>query len=352
MKLLYLALVLSMLITTVYGQIYMEPEITGNVWKHYWFSSGYYARYDIRIPEMDVYCYGTGFHHDLYSAHAVMEFPADETVYGGIFPTTQMTVSNWMAAIEVIDFEFVNGPFPNLYQMNDEYEDGVLEINDFYSSTSEDLITALHPDEPGGTTVSSIDITDALRNDIFGAGAGDLTSGYILIAPACDYENNCRVDHENLRITVNVSTPTPTPTQTPTITPTPTQSPTSTPPEWRGVKLILPGSPFTAGDQFKLRAQCMGDPDDSDVNLYVILDVYGEYWFHPGWTEIPQYETVTLNPSKPVVSFILDFIWPDNTQGSVDGLYFWGAILDQETSDLIGDFDRIEFGYYNTSGRK
>lgn len=108
----------------------------------------------------------------------------------------------------------------------------------------------------------------------------------------------------------------------------------------------MPGSPFTGGDLFRLRAQCMGDPDDSDVNLYVILNINNEYWFHPGWTEMPQYETITLNPSKPVVSFILDFTWPEDVNGSVDGLAVLSAITDPQTYGLIGDFDRLEFGYY------
>ncbi len=132
----------------------------------------------------------------------------------------------------------------------------------------------------------------------------------------------------------------PTPRPTVTITPTPT------PVGWTGVKLIISGDEFTSGDIFKLRAQCMGNPGDTIADLYVILDVYGNYWFHPDWSVPPDYESLNLNENHPVVSFILDFTWPSNIQGSADGLCFWGAILDPATSDLIGDFDRVEFGYY------
>ncbi len=333
------------LITQSIGaQIVLEPVVTGTVMKEtYTYFGTYRTFYRVAGPWIDLFDFGSGSmyeHH--FVGHGVMEFPVDETVDGGDFPTFQMTASNWTARIEAIEFNHELSFAPGLYQMNDGYEDGELNEDDFNASTLEDLIAILHPGSPGEMTVSNIDVTDSLRNDIFGAGMGDPCSGYVLKVPWGSHY--MATNHDSLRISVTLNE-TPTPLTTATPTQTPTITPTLLPPEWRGVQLILPGSPFTGGDLFRLRAQCMGDPKDTAANLHVILDVYGEYWFHPGWTEIPQYETVTLNPSKPVVSFILDFIWPDNIQGSVDGLCFWGAILDQETSDLIGDFDRIEFGY-------
>ncbi len=343
MKVLYLVFAFLILITTVHGQIVLEPVVTGTVRGSFWTCYAlYYTTYDAFGPNMFVLYAGNGSCYGrMFIEYGVMEFPVDLTVHGGAFPTTQMTVSNWTAKIDAIEFGNQISQSPGLYKMNDGYEDGIVSVSDYYSSNAEDLIAILLPDNPGGSIVSDIDITESLREDIFGAGTGDLTSGYLLKPSHYDHWVSGHADHENLRISVTrLETPTPIPTST--LTPTPSPTPVT----WRGVNLILPGSPFTGEDSFKLRAQCMGDPDDSDVNLYVILDVYGEYWFHPGWTEIPQYETIALNPSRPVMSFVLDFIWPDNIQGSVDGLYFWGAILDQETSDLIGDFDRVEFGYY------
>ncbi len=132
---------------------------------------------------------------------------------------------------------------------------------------------------------------------------------------------------------------------TPTPSPTVTITPTPTPADWTGVKLIISGDEFTSGDIFKLRAQCMGNPGDTIADLYVILDVSGNYWFHPDWTVTPDYESLNLNENHPVVSFILDFIWPEGVEGSAEGLLFWGAIFEPETGVFIGDYDVEEFGY-------
>lgn len=140
------------------------------------------------------------------------------------------------------------------------------------------------------------------------------------------------------------TSPTPYPTKTPDYTPTPTPAPT--PVLWRGVRLICPDTELTGGDQFQLRAMCMGDSEQAAADLYVILDIYGSYWFYPGWTVLPGHETIELNPLSPVDIFILDFTWPDDVSGCADDLKFWGAILDYETGGLIGDYDVVDFEYH------
>ncbi len=295
----------------------------------------------------DAWCNMWEFHK---TYRGVLEFDLLSTMNGQSFPTENMTTSNWAAFLEDMQVAEVWSPGQNMTMMlrdlADTLENGVVDLEDYDNPNSEIDIVLFTTIPEQGTLLPDIDVTEMLRRDLFGEGMGQDMTGFMLkmLPGETMHDKRVRFYKDLVKLRVALHTPTPAPTATPTITPTIT--PTATPPEWRGVKLILPGSPFTGDDLFRLRTQCMGDPDDSDVNLYVILDVYGEYWFHPIWSQTPAFESIRLNPSNPVVSFILDFIWPSNIQGSADGFCFWSAILDPATSDLIGDFDRVEFGYY------
>lgn len=123
----------------------------------------------------------------------------------------------------------------------------------------------------------------------------------------------------------------------PVVTPTPV-------PADEGVDLILNGSVFRNGDPFKLRAACSG-PLGTDVDLYVVLDVMGQYWFYPEWSQAACYETFSLLDQPVTYRFIMDFIWPSGDFGQADGIHFWGALCDAGTTRLLGDCDRVTFGY-------
>lgn len=137
------------------------------------------------------------------------------------------------------------------------------------------------------------------------------------------------------------ATPTPTPTMTPDPEDTPT--PTATPSD-EGVTLILNQSVFQAGDLFKLRASCSG-PANATVDLYIMLDVMGSYWFYPDWTETVCCETFILSEQQLNYKFILDFTWPSEDFGHADGLGFWGAMCDAGTMNTIGSLDHVMFAY-------
>ena len=196
-------------------------------------------------------------------------------------------------------------------------------------------------DSPGGATVSNIDITEVLRDDVFGPGAGDHTSGYILKPGLEDWIEE-HVNIENLRISVTrIESPTPTFTPVDAATPTPTPLPEP------GVTLILPDTELESGDLFLLRALCTGDAGSEDyaAELYVVLDVMGNFWFHPGWTPAPQYQIITLQPGQSKMVFLLEFTWPD-TSTAPGTAAFWGALLEPGTSLLIGTFDHKGFTYF------
>ncbi len=133
----------------------------------------------------------------------------------------------------------------------------------------------------------------------------------------------------------------------PTWTPGPTPFPTPTPtlPPYAGTRLSLPGSPFQAGDLVDLRAESRGGDTDYSADLAVVLDVYGEYWFYPGWSQSFDTARIQLDPGTATKTPVLTFLWPAGNFGSAFGLNFWGVIFRPETTQIIGTYDRVTFGY-------
>jgi hypothetical protein len=95
----------------------------------------------------------------------------------------------------------------DLFDMGDAAENGVIDVND-YNSTRGSRIARL-PHVYGSTYADfdNIDVTCAVRNDLFGTGAGDY-SGFILKSPDSQYEL-VQYDDDDAILTINVGNPGP-----------------------------------------------------------------------------------------------------------------------------------------------
>ncbi len=154
------------------------------------------------------------------------------------------------------------------------------------------------------------------------------------------------------------STPTPTsptdPTATPTVPPEPTSTPTTnseptmTPTpgaeEFRA-DLMLNDSIFESGEPFLLEIHLTNTtPATVSVDQYLILDVYGSYFFHPSWNQTGDFTARSIESGFDRQETVLTFNWPSGT-GSADNLRFWLGYLTQGTIDLACDIDFVDFGY-------
>jgi 5'-nucleotidase len=119
-----------------------------------------------------------------------------------------------------------------------------------------------------------------------------------------------------------------------------------------GVRLTMPSHTFTPGDEVYLTATVSVPEEEAgkDAFLVVLLDVGipGEYWFWPNWRhypyETPDFYPVTLETGREDVSIIDPFTWPQ-VSGEADGLFFYGALLSNDGSQILGDLGTWEFGY-------
>jgi len=88
------------------------------------------------------------------------------------------------------------------------------------------------------------------------------------------------------------------------------------------------------------------------VQVFFILDVYGELWFWPSWSYFDaststgvDFQTRDVSPGESRIYVLNPFLWPDTGSASATGLRFWGAMVDPVTGTLIGDYGMVEWGY-------
>ncbi len=86
----------------------------------------------------------------------------------------------------------------------------------------------------------------------------------------------------------------------------------------------------------------------SGYPLFVILDVYGDYWFAPAWTNIQNgvdyYRDLEFEPGLTGVGIIEPFNWPEGV-GQAGGIIFWGALTTPDMDALFGSVDSLTFGW-------
>ncbi len=137
-------------------------------------------------------------------------------------------------------------------------------------------------------------------------------------------------------------TPAPQPTRTSTfiISPTPCDEETC-------CELFLNSHMFEANDPFLLKIIMWNGKDRvSSVDVYILLEIAGEYWCWPSWSKIPDidYETFNLPAQSTYARTVLSFNWTAGA-GSFNGAKFWTAMIFAQTTQLTCAVDFVGFGW-------
>ena len=144
-------------------------------------------------------------------------------------------------------------------------------------------------------------------------------------------------------------TPTPSPTSPNSHTPTPSPTSTTRQCTTTGVTVTMPSNLFHSGDT----CNCMAvvcNAEGQAINgypLFVILDVYGSYYFAPSFnTTFDNYlnDYSSFPVGETHVEVLPDFPWPDNV-GAASGLIFYGALTNPAMTDLFGTLGTWTFGW-------
>lgn len=160
----------------------------------------------------------------------------------------------------------------------------------------------------------------------------------------------------------NVSSPTPTHppytatatntpnndiTPTPTMTVTPSQTPVSC--DVSGVTLWMPAHEFQTGDVCSCSVRvCIAEPDAViEYPLFVILSLYGEYYYAPSFNDFDHYLGMynEFPPGETIVDVLPQFIWPANT-GRGDNCIWYSALVNPEMTSIFGEMDSWPFQWF------
>ena len=314
-------------------------------WYYYHFSSGSMTSYFF-------------LQRRSWKNHGVLEFNIDQTAGGDPFPLPWMTENNWIAYIDglVVDYGTAGVQLQvDLFDMDDGNEDGAVTESDFNAGQEfiQNLFNSIPPD---GTEIDQIDVTEQLREDLFGSSSAGNTSGFLLTIqdPDQDYAY-VNFDHNRpqVKIVLNPTPPTPTPQATVTPSPKPqtptpqaTVTPSPTTPNDVSVQLVLSQSIFRTGDRFLLTASIANFLQEpiQEQPFALVLDIYGSYFWYPGWTDQFEFAPMDLEVGTTEVT-ILNFTWPA-TSGTASGIRFYGAVLEQDLSNIMGTWDWVQFGWH------
>jgi len=112
-----------------------------------------------------------------------------------------------------------------------------------------------------------------------------------------------------------------------------------------GVFIDMPGTFFQEGDEFYLDVYACNPTKNhfQDLILFLILDVYGEYFFAPSFSDF-DYIPIDLYPGMQVIELIPPFFWPPGT-GAMQGIILYAAMTNPEMTSLLGNLDMIAFGW-------
>lgn len=90
----------------------------------------------------------------------------------------------------------------------------------------------------------------------------------------------------------------------------------------------------------------------TDVAVFFILQVFNDFWFYDSWAHYAPPEATDVDfvmmdiaPGTTRVEVLPSFTWPDTGPTAVDGLFFWGAALTSDMTQIDGRFTQVEWGY-------
>ena len=82
----------------------------------------------------------------------------------------------------------------------------------------------------------------------------------------------------------------------------------------------------------------------SGYPLFVILDVFGTYYFAPGFGEYDFYDILFPSRQTRDVAVLPEFTWPSGG-GSVEGIIWFAALTNPEMTEMFGEMGIFDFGW-------
>jgi predicted outer membrane repeat protein len=132
------------------------------------------------------------------------------------------------------------------------------------------------------------------------------------------------------------------PTDVPSYTPNPTETPDCS---VLGCEIFMPLKYFTPGDDCFCDVLLCNPHHEtySDVPVFAVLDIYGNYFFAPSFGEFDYYSCLIPN-GKILVNVLPRFTWPSGA-GSASNVLWYAAMTNPAMTELFGELDTFTFGW-------
>jgi len=107
----------------------------------------------------------------------------------------------------------------------------------------------------------------------------------------------------------------------------------------------MPSTYFGSGDLCSCSVfVCNTDSQTyNNIPLFVILDVYGTYFFAPSFSEFDNY-IIDVPTGQQTVEVLPEFFWPPGTSSAQD-IIWYAAMTNAEMTELFGEMDTWIFGW-------
>ncbi len=116
-------------------------------------------------------------------------------------------------------------------------------------------------------------------------------------------------------------------------------------PSFTRAYIHMPSHDFYPGDSCLAKAMLLNAQDHSMIDhpFFVILDLFGEFLFAPGFDEFDFFDR-TFPPGLTEISVLPAFTWPEGV-GSADGIVWYAALINPEMTELVGEMGVFDFGW-------
>ncbi len=117
------------------------------------------------------------------------------------------------------------------------------------------------------------------------------------------------------------------------------------PPCETGVTLWMPDTHFCPGDTVSCQAELCNQTGETmlETPLFVLLNVYGEYFFAPSFSTFDCY-TLDIPTGESSQVIVPEFTWPIDT-GSAENITWLAVLTNPQMSALIGEINTWTFGW-------
>lgn len=116
----------------------------------------------------------------------------------------------------------------------------------------------------------------------------------------------------------------------------------------QGVRLEMPSDSFIRRDSIYLNAYLRnGGQRIEHMPLCILLEYQQSYWFWPEWTDQFNVEYVDVNERGSAVLPIPSTYYLDPLLQPLEDLTFWGALLNEEMTEILGGVDGIGMWEFN-----